>query len=252
MLFLVACKKENCQERPSIVSTIAPKGVAAPLFKFSITSNTIDFIKSTDPDAFETLTYLGQEKKEMPDSRTEELFDKESYVFNANFANGKKIDVWCHSSFGSKSAAEEYANKLCLRIGKLPAVQRDELNHVIIHTGNAPAFAETAGRFFVLYADNMDQRISENHLEETVFHESVHASLQDIHEQTLEWKTAQLTDGNYVTEYAKSLPSLEDMPESALFCYVVLKHPERLSSDIENWIKDYMPNRLEFFKDIYE
>lgn len=249
-VIMASCDKKEDHVCPSPLAPLAKTG---PLYQFSITSNDIDFITSTDPDAFESLTYVGQDKKEMPGGPVEGvLFDENSYVFKATFTNGKEIGVWCHSSFESKGAAENYANKLCPRLGKLPEVQRDMLHHVVIHTGDETAFAETEGNFFVLYAENMDTRIGYNDLEETVFHESVHASLQKIHENTSAWRIAQVSDGNFITEYALGKPSLEDMPESAIFCYTVIKYPGRLSTDVENWIKDYIPNRLEFFSEIYE
>lgn len=252
LVYLSACSKNNEQNEPEKQDKTKTIDQVSPLFKYSITSNDIDFIKDGDSDAFESFIYLKQERKEMPGANTNELFDEKAYIFKASFSNQKELEIWCHSSFISKDKAEEYVAKLCPRLGKLPEIQRDMLNHVVIHTGNRTAFAETEGRFFVLYSENMDTRIRNNDLEETVFHESVHASLQDIYENTSEWKTAQEKDKNYITSYAMEKPSLEDMPESALFCYTLIKYPGRLSTEIENWVKEYIPNRLEFFKTIYQ
>lgn len=236
-----------------LLATIVSKETRAgdPLFPNSVVSNDIDFILGTDSDAFTSLTYIGKADKEMPDSRNDILFDVNTYVFEANFSNGKKIGIWCHSSFGSQAAAQGYADKLCPRLGKLPEVQRDMLDHVVIHKGDAGAYAETEGHFFVLYSDNVDARISTHDLEETVFHESVHASIQDSYENTSAWTSAQSADPSFVTEYAERLPNLEDMPETALFAYTMIKHPGRLSDDIENWLNDNIPNRLAFFRTIY-
>ena len=54
---------------------------------------------------------------------------------------------------------------------------RRMLDHVVIHRGNATAFAEYLGHFFVLYSANIKVRIRNHDLEETVFHEAVHATL---------------------------------------------------------------------------
>lgn len=232
-----------------------PKGTSKPLYEFSITSNDIDFILSSDTDVFKSLTYVGQARKEMPDKRTTSagLFDDKAYIFKASFKNGKEIGIWCHSSFGSKAAAEDYANKVAPRLGKLPSFQRDMLDHVVIHTGDETAFGETVGRFFVLYSDNMDKRISTNDLEETIFHESIHATIQGLLEDKPEWKAVQRNDnGNFITNYASRLPALEDMPETAIFCYVTIKYPGRLPANVEQWVKDYIPNRLAFFEGIYK
>lgn len=223
-----------------------------PLYPNSVVSNDIDFILSTDPDSFSSLAYIGQQKKEMPDKRGGGLFDNSAYVFETSFEGGKKIGVWCHSDFGSKEEAQKYADKLCPRLGKLPGVMRDMLDHVVIHKGNETAFAETNGHFFVLYSENMDARISTHDLEETVFHESVHASIQSTYKNNQEWKQAQNTDPSFVTDYAKQKVDLEDMPESALFAYTLIVHPGRLSADIEKWLNTNIPNRIAFFRKIFD
>ncbi len=131
----------------------------APLFPNSVVSNDIDFILDTDPDAFTSLTFIGLDDMEIP-GNGDELFDEDTFVFEATFSNGKVTGIWCHSSFGTQGSAQEYADKLCPRLGKLPFVQRDMLDHVCINTGNHTAFAETQGHFFVLYSENMDACIS--------------------------------------------------------------------------------------------
>lgn len=221
-----------------------------PLFPNSVTSNDIDFIIGTDPDAFTSLAFIGLEDHEMPGNGND-LFDIDTYVFEATFTNSETLEIWCHSSFDTQEAAQEYAEKLCPRLGKLPLVQREMLDHVVINKGDHTAFAETQGRFFVLYSDNMDDRISTHDLEETVFHESVHASLQDIYEDDPAWTDAQAADPSFVTQYAQDNPHLEDMPETALFAYTMIVHPGRLDADIEEWLNDNIPNRLAFFRTIY-
>lgn len=245
LVFFISCSDDAG-------NSVDPIKETNPLFPNSVVSNDIDFIKESDPDSFLDLSFIGREDKEMPDSRNDNLFDSNTFVFEASFSNNKKVEIWCHSSFGSMNAAQEYANKLVPRLGKLPKMQRDMLNHVVIHSGDATAFTETEGQFIILYAENMDARIRTHDLEETVFHESVHASLQKNYEESSVWKNAQTADGNYITDYAKSKPRLEDMPETALFAYTMIKHPGRLPANVEQWISKNIPNRLAFFKTIYE
>ncbi|WP_066630728.1 hypothetical protein [Labilibacter marinus] len=188
----------------------------------------------------------------MPDSRNDNLFDTDTYVFKAKFLDNVSVEIWCHSSFNSYNAAKAYADKLCPCLGKLPAIQLGMLDHVVIHMGDAIAFSETEGHFLVLYSQNMDARISTNDLEETVFHESVHTSIQDIYENSLAWKNAQSADGSFITDYAHRFPHLEDMSETALFAFTMIKYPGRLSPDIEEWMKKNIPNRLGFFRELYQ
>lgn len=230
----------------------SPINAQDPLFPNSVVSNDIDFITDSDSDAFESLDYIGLADKEMPgDPSGGGLFDTDTFVFEANFTDGGSLEIWCHSAFLTQAAAEEYADKLCPRLGKLPSFQRNLLNHVVIHNGDSGAFAEIEGQFFVLYSDNMDQRISTHDLEETVFHESVHASYQFMYQNDPSWLDAQAQDPTFVTNYAQDNPDLEDMAESALFAYTLITQPGRLTEDVESWLLANIPKRLEWFGMIY-
>ncbi len=223
-----------------------------PLFPNSVTSNNIDFILESDPDTYVNFSFLGLANKETPGAPNGgSLFDINTFVFSVAFSDGETLEVWCHSSFGSRAAAQEYVEKLAPRLGKLPVFQRNMLHHVVIHNGDGGAFAEIQGQFFILYSENMDDRIGTNDLEETVFHESVHASYQFMYENHPDWTNAQNADPTFVTVYAQDNPQLEDLAESALFAYAYLSYPGRLDATIETWLEDNIPNRLAFFEAFY-
>ena len=224
---------------------------AKPLFKNSIVSTEFDFITSDDPNAFESLRFLGQGTREMPDKRNNKLMEKDTFIFEARFRHDNKVKIWAHSAFGSMEVAERYALMLSGPLGKLPELMRKKLSHVVIHKGDMTAFAESAGHFFVLYSENMATRVRSHDLEETVFHESVHATLSLKHSESKAWLSAQKADDSFITEYAASNPTQEDLPESALFAYTMLKYPGRLPSEVEKWVHEHMPNRLAFFRSVF-
>ena len=147
--------------------------------------------------------------------------------------------------------AQVYAQMMSGPLGNLPSVMRGTLDHVVIHKGDETAFGESDGHFFVLYSENMKKRVSNHDLEETVFHESVHATLESKYSRNREWLSAQETDNCYITEYAADNPTLEDLPESALFAYVMFKHPGRLPSDVEKWAQKHMQHRLALFRKLF-
>lgn len=251
LLLIISCSdNENNTNISQTDDTVIQ--VINPLFQNSIVSTNIDFIKDSDPNAFSSIQYIGQEVKEMPDSRTDILLDISTYVFEVSFISGDTIEIWAHSTFGDEFAAQEYADKLTSRLGKLPEFIRNIISHVVLHKGNEGAFAESEGHFFVLYSDNMDVRISNNDLEETVFHESIHAALDFEYLQSSQWWQAQQNDDAFITQYAKDNPSKEDMAESALFAYTMIKYSDRLSSEIQNWVNTNIPNRYAFFESIFE
>ena len=234
-----------------LISCCVTATAGEPPFRNSIVSTSFDFIRADDPSAFKTLRFFGRERREMPDKRNEELFADGTYLFEADFRDGSKVEIWAHGDFGSRDVAERYAAMVTEPLGRLPELMRKRLSHVVIHNGNETAFAEQDGHFFVLYSENMEVRVRNHDLEETVFHESVHATLDAEYNKTRAWLSAQEEDGEFMTLYAAQNPAKEDLPESALFAYTMLKHPGRLPSEVEESVRQKMPHRLAFFRKLF-
>lgn len=224
---------------------------ANPIFPNSVVSNDLEFIRTNDQSVFSCLAFQGTERAEMPDKRRDALFDNGTFIYAANYKDGTSIGLWAHSNFGSQSAALRAVEPVARAIGKLPTIMRSRLDHVVIHKGDETAFGEADGHFFVLYSDNIRTRIRNHDLEETVFHESVHATLDARHLRSRAWRSAVSADGAFVTEYAANQPDKEDMAESALFAWAMLVHPGRLPQNVEMRVREIMPNRLAFFEGLF-
>jgi len=218
--------------------------VAEPLFPNSVVSNDLEFITTSDPHVFRCIAYSGTDRMEMPDKRGGPLMADGVHVFEARFGDGTNVGVWVHPRVGNRAQAEALAKKIGPALGRQPTVMRKKLSHVVIHRGDETAFAEDQGRFFVMYDRNIDRRLSTNDLEETIFHESVHATLDVPHASSRAWRQAQRKDGDFVTRYARDNPNQEDMAESALFAWALLRHPGRLPADVEARVRKVMPARL--------
>ncbi|WP_299062627.1 hypothetical protein [uncultured Polaribacter sp.] len=246
IILFISCsnKNEPSSNNTEIDDTI--NQTINPLFPNSIVSTEIDFIRKMDEDLFESLSFIGREDKEMPDSRTDILFDTDTFIFQVNFTEGNPIEIWAHSSFITQEAAKEFVQKIVNRLGKLPDLIRNNISHIVLHKGDATAFAEAEANFFVVYSDNIDVRISNNDFEETVFHESVHATLDAIFLQNSEWILAQQNDNSFITEYAKNNSTKEDLAETALFVYTLNKFPERLPDNVRAWMNLNISNRIDF------
>lgn len=223
-----------------------------PMFPNSVVSNDLDFIRENDPGVHFCLRFEGRSRAEMPDKRTDVLFVDNVLLFSALFADGDDLAVWVHPDVGDKGDAEEYARPVALAVGRLPSQMRLSLERVVIHNGDETAFAEDLGRFFVLYSKNIRSRISTRDLSETVFHEAVHATLDEPHASSAEWMAAQQADGAFITEYGGLDPKGEDMAESALFAWTLLKHPGRLPPEIEAKAASLIPSRIAFFEDLFK
>ena len=231
--------------------TFSQDGPNEPLYRNSIVSTSIDFITAEDACEFQSLNYSGQGQREMPDKRSDELMDENAFVFEAIFKDAT-IFLWAHSSFQTREAAEAVAEKLLCPLARLPKLMRTTLSHVVIHNGDEGAFAEHLGHFFVLYSKNMETRIRDHDLEETVFHESVHATLDAAFADDAAWHRAQRDDAAFVTHYAQENPEQEDLAESALFAYTLALHPERLPEATRDWLRMNIPNRLAFVEKVFK
>ena len=229
------------------------KATAQPLYRSSVVGTEIDFITDQDPSAFSHLEFAGFQEFEMPDKRkTGEPLIQNAYVFNAHFRDGTKVGIALDKDFGSREAAERDALRYAPRLGKLPALYRRNLKHVVVHLGgeDTTAFAEDNGRFFVIYNLNASKRIATRDLEETFFHEATHAAIQAQHVKGAAWRQAVESDNAYVTRYASS-DEQEDFAESALFAYTLIYHPERIPATDRAAIQKQIPNRINFFRIIY-
>lgn len=240
----------------SILGAIAVFGLsqaaaAHPLYPNSVVSNDHEFIRTDDDSVFACMTYRGTGRLEMPDKRGGDLFANGTHAFKAHYEDGTSVGIWAHADLGSQSAAHDISIPVAEAVGKLPTFMRSKLRHVVIHKGNETAFGESEGHFFVMYSDNIRTRIRNHDLEETVFHESVHATLDKRYARSQVWRNAQRSDGDFITKYAASRPDKEDLAESALFAWAMLNHPGRLPADIEAHAAETMPNRLAFFEKLF-
>lgn len=221
---------------------------ADPLFPNSVVSNDIDFITAQDRSVYGCMVYRGTARQEMPDKRGGGLFG-DAHVIGLDFQDGTGMEIWVSTGLNRKQA-ESYAAKLGPALGKLPTIMRRKIGHVVVHKGDETAFAEDIGRFFTMYSRNIDKRISTNDLEETVFHEAMHASLQANELRKSAWKRAVRSDRAVITEYAAT-QAQEDFAEHGLFAYTYLRHPERLPATARNAVAEIIPARLAYFEILF-
>lgn len=225
---------------------------AEPLFPNSVVSNDIDFIHADDPTVAFRIADKGRSRKELPGSLSDRpLVVDGAYVMELRFEDGAMVQLWADPGFSDYAAASAYGTKIATALGKLPKPLREKLDRVVLHVGDRVAFSEHEGHFFVLYSRNIDKRISTHDLEETVFHETIHATLELGHASSPEWLAAQKADRDFITEYAAEKPRQEDLPESALFVYTLIKHPGRMPKKVEQAIPEIMPKRLEYLRKVF-
>ena len=219
----------------------------APPYPSSVVGTDFDFITDADPDAFDRLEDKGQGPAEMPDKsdRAAPLVQP-AFRFVAHFTDGTRVDLAIDADFKTQADARAEALRHTPRLGKLPTALRRGVARLVVHKGgpNVTAFSDVG--LIVLYSDNATKRIKTHDLEETIFHEAVHAAWDKAHAASPEWKAAQTKDGRFVTDYARKNPQREDLAESALFAYTLTHHPDRIPKDDAATITRAIPNRIAF------
>ncbi len=236
-----------------LVSSCAQSGSQTPpIFPNSVVSNDLDFITKEDAHAFACLIFSGRESREMPGNPSDEILVDRTFIFTAQFKDRADLEIWAHPDFDTVENAQKHVEMIVEPLGRLPSFMRQRLAHVVLHEGDEAAFGEDKGHFFVLYSENVKKRIRSHDIEETIFHESVHATLDNDYLKSADWIEAQKSDAAYITRYAAEQPDKEDMAESALFAYTILYHPGRLPGGVERQVKTLMPNRLAYFSALFE
>ena len=215
-------------------------------YRSSVVGTDFDFITADDHDTFLCLEYKFRGYREMPDKTQDSPLVQEGFVFVAYFDDGTKVDIAIDADFETKNAAEMEAKRYVSRLGKLPTDLRRGVPRMVVHKGDATAFGGDG--LIVLYSENATKRIATRDLEETVFHESIHAAWDNRHAASKQWVAAQESDGKFVTDYGRKKPDKEDLAESALFAYTMIHHPERIPKEESERIRAAIPARIAFFE----
>lgn len=231
----------------ALVMAAAPsRACAEELYASSVVGTDFDFILGSDPDTFLCLEFKGQGPREMPDKTGDTSLFQQAFIFVSYFSDGTSVDMAMDIDFETKERARKEALRYTPRLGKLPTSLRRGVKRLVVHKGNQNATAFSDVGLIVIYSDNATRRIETHDLEETIFHESVHASWDKTHANSAAWRAAQKSDGTFVTRYARKKPDGEDLAESALFAYTLVHHPGRIPTAEAVKIKNAIPARIAF------
>jgi len=214
----------------------------------SVVGTDFDFIVDADPSTFLCLEFKGQRMREMPDKVVRGPLVQPALVFMAYYDDGTAVDLALDVDFGSESAAREEALRYATRLGKLPTTLRGGVKRIVVHAGPTEATAFSDEGVIALYSANATKRVATHDLEETLFHESVHAAWDARHRHSAGWLAAQKADGTFVTAYGAKKPDREDLAESSLFAYTLLHHPERIPVEHAARIRAAIPARIAFIE----
>jgi len=209
-----------------------------------------DLVRPGDPAPAYCLADLGVAPGEFYDKATDSLlFPETTYYFEARYADGATVEIRMHPDIVDGNAAAQ-ADRIAEPISLLPVELRANIQRVGFLGGNFTAQGDGGGEGIHVYEENVFVREAAGRFEETMFHESVHTSLDDDYAASSEWLAAQESDGTFLTEYGASLPAQEDLAETALYAWALMHHPDRISeADAEAW-EAAVPARIDVIETI--
>ena len=209
---------------------------------------TPDIIDENDPSSLLSVTYVGRGERDFWND-AERWITIHAYLFDVQYP-GRKIEFQVHPELGSVEAAEEIVTIHSVELGRLPAVLLLGLNEVEIGTENGVS-ANIEGGISIEVGDG------EHALEpggrdygfwqEVLMHETGHASLDKNHDNTADWRRAQVFDGTCISDYGCNFPGREDLTESFTAWFAVRYRPERLEESVRDAFLVTIPNRLDYF-----
>jgi hypothetical protein len=213
---------------------------APPFSGTAYLSTTI--ITPDDPSALLTISYLGTGSRLVYDRRVNRFDRITLHLFDARFDDGLRSEVQVNLEFGDSAAAAIQAETYARVVGRLPTTLRDDVDSITIHRG----LNDFGGgnRNILIHTDQAIQY--GGYLEEVLFHEATHTSLDAANASSPGWLAAQTADARFISTYARDNPTREDVAES-LLPWFALRHAGGLFPFQINSIQSAIPNRLAYF-----
>lgn len=204
-----------------------------------------DVITDTDPGTLVSVTYTGQGMVTVYDYRPPGWVTINAYLFDCVFLDGLSCVAMVNPEFGSVAAAQVEAEKYAEAVGRTPTCQRVDLDALWIHAG---VYSFGGGNnAIVIHTGRGEEYILDGILEEAFVHEGSHVSLDAVHASAPGWLAAQQSDPDFISTYAASNPTTEDVAESFLPWLMVRHRASRISTADYNTIVNTIPARLAYF-----
>lgn len=223
-----------------------------------------DVLTAADPSALSGVAYTGRGERLIFDFRVVEWITVEAYLFEARIA-GRVVEFQVNPEFESEEASREQVDVYAAVLGRLPAVLLSRLDNVHVNAGRPDHPDGIRGnpdgiggpqrvfggnwfdRSITVHTGWGEEYQRDGFLEEVLFHEGAHVSVDELVKDTPEWRAAQQADGGFVSAYARDNPDREDVAESILPYFAVRFRPERLRPGQRQAIEETIPARLEYF-----
>lgn len=198
-----------------------------------------DILLPSDPSTFVQVVDAGSGSRQVFDRRTNVSGIIDALLFNAYYSDTGTVEIQVNPEFGAIEAASKAAF-YGHAIGQLPLALRVDVRTVTIHKGDE-AFGG-GNNNILIHTDSPGYH--GEWLEETIFHEACHTSLDSRIANTSSWISAQTTDPDFISTYARDNPNREDVAESCLLYYALRYSGERVAADTLTTISTTIANRI--------
>ena len=205
-----------------------------------------NILTPSDPTSLQAVEYTGRGGRTIYDYRVNEWITVEAYLFKAQYSSGE-LEFQVNPEFGSVAAARAQVDVYAPALGRLPAAMLSRALKVHINAGNELFGGNAYDRSFLIHTERGEEYLREGFLEEVLFHEIGHISLDLDHAGSPGWLAAQGADEVFISDYARDNPGREDIAESILVYFAVRYRPERLSTEDLSTSVFTIPNRLAYF-----
>lgn len=201
-----------------------------------------DILVADDPSTFVQVVAAGIGSRQMFDRRANngvgDWVIVDALLFNAYYTDAGVVEIQVNPEFDASEAASKAAF-YGHAIGQLPLALRVDVQTVWIHRGDQPFGG--ANNNILIHTDALDYH--GEWLEETLFHEACHTSLDSRVANTTDWLNAQSLDPEFISTYARDNPNREDVAESCLMYFAIRHRENRISASTLATINGTILNR---------
>ena len=197
-----------------------------------------NILNAQDPSTFIQAIPNGTGSRQMFDRRVNAFIVLDALLFNAYYTDGSTIEIQVNPEFDASEATTR-ASFYGHAVGQLPGLLRVDVQTMWIHRGDQPFGG--GNNNILIHTDSPGYH--GEWLEETLFHEACHTSLDSILADTPAWVSAQSLDGEFISTYARDNPTREDVAESCLPYFAMKFRGDRISASTLSTFESAIPNR---------
>ncbi len=205
-------------------------------------------ITESDPSILQSVTFVRNETRIVPDNRFPNDTQADLYIFQALYQNSTEFEMVVNTQITPFAEAERQARLYARILGQLDPVLIAGIRSVFIHPGNA-TFTGPVGSIVTHTGTAESDFIPRGVLEEVMAHEAVHASIDQFYRGSSAWQRVQKSDVVFVSQYARDFPDNEDLAESFV-AYLIIKNESRNDATTVQRIRNGIPNRIRFFEEL--